>query len=193
MIHVSKSENPPSEFASKGYMDDAVKEQLLKDQHNKCYLCERHLHTNYQVEHLKSKSKHPSLTNEWMNLFMACEYCNGKKLDDYDDILNPADTPIEQLISQRFDVKSEVFSFRAVGKIVDEEARAKTIRLLTVIFNGKNPKMPTLKEKRFQSDFRIVFNAFQKLVNDFLVMPDEKENLAKIKSEMNDDAEFFCF
>ena len=168
MIHVHKSENPPPELATKGYKDDAVKEQLLTDQHDKCYLCERKVGTDYEVEHLKSEKYYPELVNEWTNLFIACSYCNDRKKEHYDDILNPADFSIEQLISQKYDAQNERFCFEAVGETSDLTARERTIDLLQVLFNGKNHQMLNLKETRFRKEIRIIYIAFQQLINEYL-------------------------
>ncbi len=189
MIHVRKSENPPPELATKGYKDDVVKSQLLQDQHEKCYLCERRLHTNYQVEHLKSRKNYPALENEWSNLFMACEYCNGKKLDDYDDILNPADVPVERLISQKYDAKNEMYYFEAVGETSDSVAMERTIDLLQVLFNGKNSKMLNLKETRFRQEIRIIYNAFQQLLNEYLANDGDAEKIQAIEEAIDSQSE----
>ena len=193
MIHVNKSKNPPPEFASKGCSDDAVREQLLQDQHEKCYLCERRLLTNYQVEHLKSRKNHPALENDWSNLFMACEYCNGKKLDDYDDILNPSVVHVELVISQKFDAKNEMFCFEPVGGTRDEDAREKTISLLKELFNGKDTRMLTLKEQRFRKEFRMAYNAFQELLNDWLVQQDDAEKLKAVELSLGNQEEYLGF
>ena len=193
MIHVNKSMNPPPALASKGYSDDAVRKQLLSDQLDKCYLCERKLHTNYQAEHLKSRKNYPALENEWSNLFMACEYCNGKKLDDYDDILNPAFVHVELVISQKYDAKNETFCFEPVGEIVDDDSRKETISLLNGLFNGKDPKMLTLKEQRFRQEFRMAYNAFQTLPNDWLAEQDDTEKLKAIELALSSEEEYLGF
>ena len=193
MIHVNKSTNPPPELESKGYSDDAVRKLLLSDQYDKCYLCERKLHTNYQVEHLKSRKNFPALEDDWSNLFMACEYCNGKKLDDYDDILNPASVHVELIISQKYDAKSETFCFEPVGEIEDEDGRERTITLLNGLFNGNDPKMPTLKEQRFRQEFRMVYNAFQELLNDWIEHQDDAEKLKTIESALGNEEEYLGF
>jgi len=55
MIRVRKREVAPEELVTKGYMDDAVKRVILEDQNDKCYVCERKVTTDYQVEHLSSQ------------------------------------------------------------------------------------------------------------------------------------------
>ena len=192
MIHVCKSNNPPSELASKGYNDDAVRSRLLEEQHDKCYLCERLLHTNYQVEHLKSKTHYPALINEWTNLFVACEYCNDKKLDDYDDILNPSECKVEQIIRQLFDAKSGRFIFEQASKLHSEQVDA-TIHLLNILFNGKKHNMLTLKEKRFRQDFFVSYNSFLKKLNNVLASGKSDKSLWELKMELEASSEFLGF
>jgi uncharacterized protein (TIGR02646 family) len=189
MIHVHKSANPPPELESKGYKDDAVKKQLLHDQHDKCYLCERKVGTDYEVEHLKSQTHFPQLINEWTNLFIGCNYCNDRKKEHYDDILNPSEIPVGQVISQKYDAKNEMFCFEPVGETSNATARDKTIELLKVLFNGKNPKMLNLMESRFRKEILLTYNAFQKLLNEYLDHDGEDDSFQVIKDALNPQSE----
>jgi len=45
-----------------------------------CYLCHRWIPANeMQVEHVKSKARHPDLRTDLDNLQPACSSCNAKK------------------------------------------------------------------------------------------------------------------
>lgn len=56
MIRVQKCEQAPKSLKStRAYDGEDVKQQLLTDQHAKCYLCERILSTDFQIEHLRSQ------------------------------------------------------------------------------------------------------------------------------------------
>ena len=52
MIKVYKSDKAPEKLAEAGYTCDEVKQAILNDQKDKCYLCERKVTTDYQVEHI---------------------------------------------------------------------------------------------------------------------------------------------
>ena len=54
MIKVYKSEKTPDRLSEVGYNCDEVKQAILIDQHDKCYLCERKVTTDYEVEHFFS-------------------------------------------------------------------------------------------------------------------------------------------
>lgn len=53
MIKVYKSDKAPEKLAEAGYTCDEVKQAILNDQKDKCYLCERKVTTDYQVEHIE--------------------------------------------------------------------------------------------------------------------------------------------
>lgn len=81
MIRVYKSSDSPNSLSTtKKYDGEDVKQQLEKDHHKKCYLCERELCTDFEIEHLKSQENYPELRQDWKNLLWSCSYCNNKKV-----------------------------------------------------------------------------------------------------------------
>lgn len=189
MIRVRKG-GAPKALASAGYSADAVKRQLLADQDAKCYLCEREVGTDYEVEHRQSQQGHPELKNVWENLFLSCGYCNGRKSNDFDGILDPAKVNVEKLVVQRYDAKSETFVFAPVSP--EDTSAALTARLLGRLFNGLRPRMPNLKEERFRAEFRQAYNLFMTRVNDYLENP-TAEAKSKLLSEVEVTAEYLGF
>lgn len=166
MIRVRKSSVPPQELASSGCSADAVRERILVDQDYKCYLCERKLVTDFQVDHRQSRANHPGKANDWRNLLMACGYCNQKKSSQFDGIVDPTVLNVEEWISQIYDSSRETFSFSpkvAVGESVEQ-----TCELLNRIFNGLKPKMLTVREKAFRQEFLEFYNRFLAAVNEYL-------------------------
>lgn len=164
MRQVYKRTPPPPQLASKGYGDDAVVRALFADQHGKCYLCEREPGTGFEVEHLKSQHNFPLLVNDWHNLFYACSYCNDKKKDNYDDILNPETDPVERIIKHEYNPETSKFSF---ASSCSSTPVIKTIKLLNLVFNGRL-KMRTWREQLFVREFQDEFGAFVRSVNDYL-------------------------
>ena len=99
MIRVHKSPQAPSSLLStSNYDGEDVKRLLNEDQHSKCYICERHRVTDFEIEHYKSQKYYSDLIRVWDNLFMGCGYCNRKKSNKFDNILNPIDNNIEDII-----------------------------------------------------------------------------------------------
>ena len=186
MIRVTKSDNIPTSLVTKSTYDgEDVKRQLFEDQHDKCYLCERKLETDFNIEHFKSQQHYPQLKNEWSNLLLACGYCNQKKSDRYDCILNPLNEDIEKEICQRIDYKERkaVFTSSSVGV-----EHVNTIKLLESIFNGTE-RMRKLKEEKFFNHVVSVMNNFMRFTNRYLLDPND-ENAALVRSKLSKDEEF---
>lgn len=165
MIKVAKTETAPPELQQKGYGCDEVKRQLLTDQKEKCYLCERKLTTDYQVEHLVSRHGNDALSNEWSNLFLSCGYCNDRKKHNYDDIPSPDSQNFEDLIEQRIDYSKGTATFTCMTQ---DEALTKLVKLLTVLFNGKDPRRRNLMENRFWKEIYEDYDSFIRHLGDYL-------------------------
>ncbi len=164
MIRVRKSNIAPDALVQ-GYNADGVCEQLLADQDDKCYLCERRLKTNYQVEHLASqKNTDPQYVNDWNNLFVACEYCNRKKSDSYDHILSPFKYNLEDIIRHQVSFMQKIVEFESDDKSREVE---ETIQLLSLLFNGKL-SFRNLREQRFYDEFVRKLNSFQAMIDKYL-------------------------
>lgn len=192
MIRVYKHHEAPASLAScKSYGDEDVVRQLRADQHGKCYLCERFTVTDFQVEHHKSRARHPGLTFDWGNLFLSCSYCNGKKSDSFDGMVNPADSDVEACIEQKLDFGNSKAEFRYVGKDPVTPGYEETISFLNRVFNGTN-RLRTEREQQFYNYALRTVNTFQKLVSDWLLSPTESLEAA-IRQSLGIDKELLGF
>jgi uncharacterized protein (TIGR02646 family) len=65
--------------------DKRVKDALDDWSHGKCAYCETGINArrSQHVEHFKPKALFPSLVYDWRNYFLACDGCNGAKLDKW--------------------------------------------------------------------------------------------------------------
>lgn len=165
MIRVKKRDEAPEELEGKGYTDDSVKRAILEDQDDKCYLCERKVTTDYEVEHLASQSNNADMINQWGNLYIACGYCNRKKQNLFDDIKHPDKYNVEDEIVHGFDPMSDHVEFKTSST---DPGIVKTVKLLDRLFNGNNAPMRNLKENRFYEEFKMNYNFFQNVVHDYL-------------------------
>ena len=165
MIRVRKNDTAPEELASKGYKDDAVKYAILLDQDDKCYICERRVTTDYEVEHLASRKNYVEGVNEWGNLFIACNYCNDKKKNSFDDIKRPDTYNVEDEIVHSVDLLNERVNFSTNS---NDPGVVKTVKLLDRMFNGTNPPKRVLMETRFYNQFKLAYNNFQRVVHNYL-------------------------
>lgn len=168
MIRVQKCEQAPESLTTtQAYDGEDVKQQLLSDQHDKCYLCERILSTDFQIEHLRSQQHNDTDRQNWNNLFLACSYCNGKKLANFDDIVDPAQTNVELAIKQEIDYTTKKAVFTPLVNSVEID---RTIQLLQKIHNGQS-FCRKIKEERFFEDILSSVNDFMHLVKAYLDSP----------------------
>lgn len=189
MIKVSKSKDTPqSLLRTKAYDGEDVKQQLLTDHREKCYLCERFLRTDFQVEHHKSRKFHPELIQEWSNLFLTCSYCNGKKGEDFDDMLYPIDIDIENEIEHCIDFGNNKAEFTAP---TTSDKHNQTIELLKRLHNGTK-KIRNTKEDRFFGQIIEVINHFYQLADKYLENPSE-ENGNLVREELQIEKECLGF
>lgn len=168
MIRIAKSNTvPESLLLTKSYDGEDVKRQLFADQHGKCYLCERMVTTDFQIEHLKSQENYPELKTEWTNLLLSCDYCNPKKGSRFGNILNPLDCNIEEIIEQAIDFKSKTVVFESDN---NSEQTMNTISLLNTIFNGIS-KLRKFKESKFYEEIEGILIRFVQKVTIYKLNP----------------------
>ncbi len=79
------------------YRHPEIKEQILRETHEKCAYCESKIRHTYpgDIEHIKPKTDFADDIFEWENLTLGCGECNRRKLANYDEeigILNPYQT-----------------------------------------------------------------------------------------------------
>lgn len=191
MIRVKKSSCAPASLSTTNQYDgEDVKEQLMKDQYEKCYICERKLVTDFEIEHFRSECNYPYLMQAWENLFMACGYCNRRKSDSFDNNVNPLTTNVEEEISQRINFSLNKADF--VSSVTDIP-HTDTIKLLNVLYNGKDGMKPrNLKEEKFFNYAKQKVIAFMRIVNDYMINPTEK-NKQVVAEELSIDRELLGF
>ncbi len=180
MIKVIKSPNIPSSLTTtKAYDGEDVKIQLLTDQKQKCYLCERNLVTDFEIEHLNSKEGR----HDWNNLFLACRYCNSKKSNNYNNILNPLIENIEEVIRHEIKDNQAIFT--------SHKNNEQTINLLNSIHNGVS-NLRKIKEEQFFEYLKSQISNFSSLVLKYLYDKSDNNKIA-ITEELSEDKEFLGF
>lgn len=186
MIKVHKRRKaPPSLSLKKSWRGQDVESALLADQHGKCYLCERECVTDYQTDHLQSRAKRPDRTFAWGNLLLSCSYCNKKKGDNYDNILNPVTQEVEKLIRQEMDYAASRVNFTPVSLTARTGC---TIHLLNNIFNGTS-RLRSQREQRFYDYLLSRISTFERLVAAWLLTP-SAELAEGIEAELSEKSEF---
>ena len=191
MIRIKKSLCAPASLSmTKQYDGEDVKKQLMEDQHEKCYICERKLVTDFEIEHFRSESNYPRLIQTWENLFLACSYCNRRKSDSFDNNVNPLTTNVEEEISQRINFLQNKAEFTSS---VADMPHTDTIKLLNILYNGKDRVKPrNLKGEKFFNYAKQKVINFMRIINDYMVDPTEK-NKQVVTEELSIDKELLGF
>ena len=187
MIKIRKSHGAPRSLTTtKAYGGEDVKRQLLSDQDSKCYLCERLLGTDFEIEHFAGREG--NLIDDWNNLLLSCGYCNRKKSDNYNNLLNPLHNNIEEKIQQRLNIRTKKVDFYSAESNEEIESLKS---LLGSIFNGVG-KMRKVKEENFYKDFVSKIDYFNELLLQY-INDKTTENRNKVLGELGIDREFLGF
>lgn len=93
----------PSETNKNKYRHPAVKETLKLETKDKCVYCESKIGHNCagDIEHKIPKSKRPDMIFEWNNMTIACNECNRRKGEYYEEgcmFLDPNNDDVENLV-----------------------------------------------------------------------------------------------
>lgn len=168
MIRVYKSPNAPLSLSTTArYDNEDVVRQLQSDHLKKCYLCERRLVADFQIEHHRSEKHYPLLRQHWDNLYWVCNYCNGKKLHHNDNLLHPTSVNIEEEIEHIVDFVNKRFLFKT---IIASDSHIQTIDFLSKVHNGAG-KIRKLREEEFCEKILEITNEFYRLVSRYLSDP----------------------
>lgn len=191
MIRLRKDSNVPDSLLKdncNSYSEEDVQKQIDIDHDGKCYICEKIVNNDFQIEHLKPKNKYLELKYEWTNLLLSCPFCNQRKSSGFDDILNPLEENIECIVSHGVDFvngKIDLSSDR------NDAATLNTINLIERLFNGK-AGLRKLKEEKLYQYFAIHIRLFLRAVNKFIVdSSDVNKNL--VIDYLKIDKEFLAF
>ncbi|NDV56597.1 HNH endonuclease [Bacteroides sp. 519] len=187
MIRIRKSESVPHIKAN--YNTDEICNLIHIDQDEKCYLCERKLGTDYEIEHLKSQKNFSDLVREWSNLFLSCSYCNGRKTNIYDNIINPVENNLENIIVHIDEPISNRVHFTTTNQ---DESIKHTISLLQRLFNGKG-NLRNLRETKFYDEYRRKMNIFQSYIDKFLTGIEVEKHRDLIITELDIKSEYLGF
>lgn len=157
------------------------------DQNGKCYLCERSLTTDINIDHLRPYSKDEAGRFEWNNLFMCCSRCNTIKGEGYIDLPDPTQHNIAREIRHTVFLDKKKFVFTPVNKIFPGELTL--INLLTNIFE---PEERQLKSESFRNYVFGKLVEFHNLCELYLIAP-TTEHYYDLERALRPDKEFLGF
>ena len=199
MVKIERTFPAPNSLATEAkknsgkYDKPDVIEQLRKDFHDKCYICEMKSLQDPVVEHLlpHKDGKYLNRKFDWNNLFWACGHCNGiKNQGKYDD----------GIIDCCIQDPEEMINFKLVGedvvvmaKDVTDDKAALTAALVYDVFNLRNTGMRVYKsEVRFQQlnkEMNKLYDALEELHRN----PDSKVVLRKLRAMLRRESAFAAF
>ncbi|MCS0789503.1 HNH endonuclease, partial [Cytobacillus firmus] len=146
MIYFPKSQPEPEDLvverkkANGTYRTSGVLENLTRDFHNKCYICEYKNPTTINIEHFIPHKGDMQLKLDWNNLFLACSHCNNIKKENYDNILNCTNAGDEVENAINLSMATPVFTKNVqVQALKDDKKALLTAELLDKVYNGTTP------------------------------------------------------
>lgn len=199
MVKVERSFPAPDSLAREekkvdGKCDkpDVIK-RLIKDFHNKCYICEMKELQDPNVEHLlpHKNGKYPERKYDWENLFWSCGHCNGVKNNGkYDNgILDCCKDDPEKVLS--FSLENDDVIITILD--ADNELLKRTALLVTEVFSLKNTGMRTYRSDQrlrlLQKEMNVLYKQLGKLHKN----PESKVIMRMIASLLRRESAFAAF
>lgn len=175
MVKIERSFPAPGSLAVEAkkvngrYDKQDVIEQLKRDFHNKCYICEIRELQDPNVEHLlpHKNGKYPERKYDWENLFWSCGHCNGiKNSNKYDEgIMDCCKCDPEKYICFQIEEDEVVITVSDP----DDKMLKRTALLITETFSMKNTGMRTYTSderlKLLQKEMNLLYRQLEKIHN----------------------------
>jgi len=205
MINITKSQPAPvcldhqKQLKTGKYDCDGVKEQLVKDFFDKCYICEEKDISKKVIEHFQSHKdgKNRDLMFDWNNLYLACGHCNEVKGARFDNILNCTNINHKIIDWIEFKIESSPFAKAEIIVIEKNQLVENTVNLLNGVYNGTN-----LSNKFNSNSIRkkiiLEIKCFQQLLEDYFYKPgldmnDKAKLRIEIKRNLHPETPFTAF
>lgn len=178
---------------SGNYAKQDVIEQLKKDFHNKCYICEMNDLQDPEVEHLlpHKNGRYPERKFDWNNLFWACGHCNKvKNQSKYEaGILDCCQHDPEERINFRLkEGQTEV-----TAKDKKDSCAVLTPELVYEVFNIKNTGVRIYKSavrlEQLTKEMNLLYDNLEKLKK----YPDSRAALRKLGALLRRESKFAAF
>ncbi|MCL2163608.1 MAG: HNH endonuclease [Oscillospiraceae bacterium] len=164
------------------YQTGPIFQLLFRDCYGKCYICEQ-VPIQYVVEHIVAHRGNLDLKYSWINLLLACSYCNNVKnrAEFYDGIINPTETDPEDVFSLElsFDGLREKVIVTVINQVENKMLADKTAKLLDLVYNNSSVRD---NQKVSSANLR---NKLSRNIRDFYVL------IANYKAE-HDDGNYNC-
>lgn len=199
MFPVVKSVLAPTSLAKKkSYREKDVIDALVRDFHNKCYICEIKEPIFFNVEHFRPHEGDEIKKYDWNNLFFACSRCNNIKGNKYNDILNCTNPQLDVLGEIRHVFPTTAYSEHVeICATSSNPATLSTAELISKVFNESDTGNKDIARRSLKKKLMNQYRKFLELTllydNDDS-LPEEKEMaVRKIKNMLKTEYEFSAF
>lgn len=199
MFPVSKNSVPPISLERRtSYSEKDVIETLLKDFHNKCYICEVKDPLVLNVEHFKPHEGDENKKYDWNNLFFACGRCNNIKRNHFENILDCTDPSVDVLRSIKHVFPTTAYAEHVdIVPMNDDPKTIETATLISKVFNDDHTGNKDLTRIYLKKRLMRQYRKFLDLVFDYDdedTLPEDKEIIyRKIKNMLRVEYEFSAF
>ncbi len=180
MVKIERTPTPPASLVVEAakengtYGKEDVWNQLRKDFHGKCYLCENDRATSVEIEHLIPHKGDKTLKFDWNNLFFSCAHCNSmKNKREYDGkILDCCRKEPESYLIQRLQ-DGHVSVEPCEDRNADETIR-QTAKLITECFESRNTGARIHECQVIFEELTSTMNVLYRTLAAYKIKPDGK-------------------
>lgn len=200
MVKIERTPTAPpslaieSKKANGSYREPDVVEQLKKDFHGKCYICELGKLTDIQIEHLLPHhgGKLRDRMFDWNNLFYSCPHCNSiKKETQYDEKIIDCCVEDPEIVLNHIFCDNEV-----VVKPMDGNTGEKAIMTADLIersFGRANTGIRNIQCAERYSRLAKTMNKLYNTLGNFKKDKTSSKYLRTLKSMLKREHEFAAF
>jgi uncharacterized protein (TIGR02646 family) len=199
MVKVERSYPAPKSLAIEAakkngsYREPDVINQLERDFHGKCYICELKGLQDPNVEHLlpHKNGKYPERKFDWDNLFWSCTHCNGiKNNSKYDDgILDCCKLDPEKYLN--FELKEDEVT---VTENDNSDAIVKrTAMLVQEVFGKQDTGLRTYTTKERLEELQKEMNILYKSLDKYKKNPMSNATLRQLRILLGRESAFAAF
>lgn len=200
MVKIERTPTPPKSLAIESqkawgsYSERDVIEQLQKDFHDKCYICELKQLTDVEVEHLRPHHNRSLKERvfDWNNLFYSCPHCNSIKNNrKYDDrILDCCTVDPESLLKQIYAEGNVIV--QPLHDSTDENVLM-TADLIQSCFGKDNTGIRTIQCAARVEQLANTMNSLYKALEQFKQDKTSRKYLSALRGMLKRDYKFAAF
>ena len=177
---------------------DEFFEIMVKDCHDKCYICEQTDFMDAEKEHIVAREKNRDLKNDWNNILLSCSTCNGIKGTKH--IIDCTNIDPQEYMELRYESNTLEFDEYILVDVKDKgkniEFLYETIDILKQAYNSSKPANAKRATKCLRSKVNKDLAEFRKNIETYTSETDDilkKRHFGKIKQLIQLNVQFSAF